>query len=495
MIDEIKFKTYVVLPLVYDDALSFYELVGKCVQKINEIIPIVNVAQEEIDKKVSKAIQELIDNGTLNDIINNQLFNELNQKIDNNTKEIQKTNAKITEIGGKTESNTTAISSLNTSLSEANSRITNINDNLTNLTNRYNKLVVNVKDYGAMGDGTTNDTDAINAALNACVSLGCNSLYFPNGTYLTDPITISSTVLHIFGDTSNTSKIRFTSGGLTVSPWYCLIENLGFLGSENVLTINGPSCIVNNIFANSTVVLNGTLDILMYSTIDSSNSCVLVKSGDKSISIFKCTLRANGESDVSNGVLVEGGCSALSILYCNIIQKENGIKILTDSGSYSIHIIGNYIDNSKNNGIAIAGSGILYRSMIANNWIGSSQFGIATVDQGRFYGLTVRNNEFFTISNSALLIRTNCTDLCFTENVIGNCSNGVNNNTQDITLMIQNNVFGGYGGEGMVDYALSLSATPSACIITGNNFRGSRNILFGSLTPDNNHIYEKNLGQ
>lgn len=43
---------------------------------------------------------------------------------------------------------------------------------------------VNVKDLGAVGDGTTDDTAAINAALCAAVGAGGGTIFFPVGTYL-----------------------------------------------------------------------------------------------------------------------------------------------------------------------------------------------------------------------------------------------------------------------------------------------------------------------
>lgn len=42
----------------------------------------------------------------------------------------------------------------------------------------------NVKDYGALGDGSTNDTVAVQAAINACAAAGGGTVYFPPGEYV-----------------------------------------------------------------------------------------------------------------------------------------------------------------------------------------------------------------------------------------------------------------------------------------------------------------------
>lgn len=54
--------------------------------------------------------------------------------------------------------------------------------------------VFNVKDYGAIGDGATNDTTAIQAAVTAAVATSPNvraTIFFPDGRYLSDAITAS----------------------------------------------------------------------------------------------------------------------------------------------------------------------------------------------------------------------------------------------------------------------------------------------------------------
>ncbi|RJF81555.1 hypothetical protein D3877_15545 [Azospirillum cavernae] len=74
--------------------------------------------------------------------------------------------------------------------------------------------VFNVKSYGATGNGSTDDTGAVNAARNALVAAGGGVLYFPAGIYiLSQSITIDMTgqkAVSIKGDGMEVSEIRFT---------------------------------------------------------------------------------------------------------------------------------------------------------------------------------------------------------------------------------------------------------------------------------------------
>ena len=76
--------------------------------------------------------------------------------------------------------------------------------------------VLNVKDFGAKGDGSTDDTAAIQAAIDYAVATGRRSVYFPAGTY------IVTSPLHAQVETGTTTvggstKSRYTYGmGLTL---------------------------------------------------------------------------------------------------------------------------------------------------------------------------------------------------------------------------------------------------------------------------------------
>ena len=64
------------------------------------------------------------------------------------------------------------------------------------LTKAHNRMIadaaVNVKDFGAVGDGVTDDTAAIQAALDHVAANG-GTLYFPAGTYLSDSLQVTPT--------------------------------------------------------------------------------------------------------------------------------------------------------------------------------------------------------------------------------------------------------------------------------------------------------------
>jgi hypothetical protein len=100
--------------------------------------------------------------------------------------------------------------------------------------------VYNVRDYGAIGDGTTDDTAAIQAALDAAGAAGGGKVYLPAGQYRHGPLLYEYVApLAIVGDGMNVTKLYFapTSDnlyGLTLgkvgntSTRYWEIRNINF---------------------------------------------------------------------------------------------------------------------------------------------------------------------------------------------------------------------------------------------------------------------------
>lgn len=79
----------------------------------------------------------------------------------------------------------------------------------------YNNNVVNVKNFGAKGDGVTDDTAAIQAAITYVCPLGYG-LLFPNGTYKITAslkIPVNTSGWSFFGSAQGTEIVQHTVGG------------------------------------------------------------------------------------------------------------------------------------------------------------------------------------------------------------------------------------------------------------------------------------------
>lgn len=86
------------------------------------------------------------------------------------------------------------------------SQVSKYMGNAVTVSNMWGGIIVNVKasPYNAKGDGVTNDTVAIQAAINYAISIGKKEITFPAGTY-------------IYGVLTNTSGLTFIGDGVTLT--------------------------------------------------------------------------------------------------------------------------------------------------------------------------------------------------------------------------------------------------------------------------------------
>lgn len=115
------------------------------------------------------------------------------------------------------------------------------------LANRFAD-VVNVKDFGAVGDGVANDTSAIQAAINYAVPIN-KPIYFPSGTYLYSSITgLNQNNITIIGDGSINTILKFTGIGIALD----IGSSIAFSRGINIsgFTVEGNS--------NTTIIIRAT---------------------------------------------------------------------------------------------------------------------------------------------------------------------------------------------------------------------------------------------
>lgn len=111
---------------------------------------------------------------------------------------------------------------------------------------------VNVKDHGAVGDGITDDTAAIQAAIDACIGTGTltpKAMYLPAGNYLiTDSLKVLTgnsgllTGWHVFGDGRYTTTITQNTDNTPI-----------FLCAPNLM----HSCLFEHMYLNFTNLQTG----------------------------------------------------------------------------------------------------------------------------------------------------------------------------------------------------------------------------------------------
>jgi hypothetical protein len=98
---------------------------------------------------------------------------------------------------------------------------------------------LNVKNYGALGNGTSDDTAFIQAAINAAPGTAGGGVVFPSGTYkVTSGLTFPASNIHLLGDGRGVSTINYTpstgtclkSSDQTVTRTGCVVSGLSFTG-------------------------------------------------------------------------------------------------------------------------------------------------------------------------------------------------------------------------------------------------------------------------
>lgn len=134
---------------------------------------------------------------------------------------------------------------------------------------------LSVKDFGAVGDGVANDTAAVQAAINAVVSVGGGSVYFPAGIYRCNVNVNSTFQVVLVGDNDRSVITGITNNEFAVKFdglfGRCGLRNLKIQGTakntHGVYVNCGSAFAVENCFFSSCgmgLVFNATIDTRLF---------------------------------------------------------------------------------------------------------------------------------------------------------------------------------------------------------------------------------------
>lgn len=124
---------------------------------------------------------------------------------------------------------------------------------------------VSVKDYGAVGDGSTNDTTAVQAALTACAGA---AVYIPPGTYMVSGLTVPANTLVYGAGTASVLKLRATADVISTIGKHAVLQDFKIDGNgasftgRGVVVDDGGTATVTNAwwrrFSNMEIVDTGS---------------------------------------------------------------------------------------------------------------------------------------------------------------------------------------------------------------------------------------------
>jgi hypothetical protein len=295
-----------ILPLVYDDSLSYMELLGKVINTLNEVVKNNNLLPDYI----MGLIKDYISSGEIEKVLADVLANYM-------------LNVKFPPAGLKP----------------------------------------------ATGDGSADDTEAIQGCIDYAYNNGGMSVYFPSGSYLTQPLTLRNKAT-LFGQDRYTTRL-IMKGGATTAMFTGDIDELtltglGFDGNMdiqvnnvNLFTISVNSAIITNCLLTDgydllNVTVNDNLqlnDVIFRHAVE--NSLVLKGTGivQGNNLIFKSVSALVGKNfvvmDVSKSILEQLKCYGASPNAVLINGNNNIVKMWNEQSLKA------YTDNGVNNTVEV----------------------------------------------------------------------------------------------------------------------------------------------
>lgn len=297
---------------------------------------------------------------------------------------------------------------------------------------KQRNTLFNILDYGAVGDGATDNSTAVQNAINAAeVSGGC--VFVPEGTFMSVMPTISTGNITIMGTGWKSVLLlapsSIESGGLTIGLWVN--------GASNVII---KDLAIDGNYAN--IAKNGT-----YQSASSLWTPVITEYGSTSVKVYKMAGSGTDATTYlkqrmpiritdSSNVLVEN-CLITNSVSAGILADSASVGGCTD-----INIINNRIYLTWDNGIYFH-QGVNYGTAVGNDISDTTYNGVSTVYCNH---IIIANNNIRNAGPSdsdSGGIQVNGSNNCdVTGNIIDNCQfYGI-----DLLSTQETNITGGDGG-------------------------------------------------
>lgn len=328
---------------------------------------------------------------------------------------------------------------------------------------------INVKDYGAKGDGETDDTNAFKDSINASIEIGFNTIFVPDGSYKIGNLTIPENIA-IIGSGSSIILSSLRYGNAFNLRGDNTLKNLIFdakIKQAYNLGIYGDNCIIDKCIFYPYGVSIGT-----YATINN-------------LKVSNCFF--DGSKYVETVTSEYTGTWGL-FTWQTKTEKAN----LTNS-----LIIGNYFKDLQRNAIFSVGSNVnisdntFYNNHNNNDVIGGGQIDILNQENDSVNGYIVNNNIFEspTVLNYQSGVECDSGNTIITGNILINQGNAIviqNNKNQ----VVSNNYADNCGSFFWLKYNLAKNVV--ICNNTGKNltlaFRYTDQSVGGYYTISNNII-------
>lgn len=248
--------------------------------------------------------------------------------------------------------------------------------------------LVSVTYYGAVGDGVTDDTVAIKAALAAVPATGGN-IYFPSGTYvLTNRLSVASNT-QISGDGSDKTTIK-CAAGFTDSSLFLFGGKTNIQISDVTIDLGGNANVTYGLLVNSATSKLKIRRCRITNTTKAGSACIVLTGGASHVDVEDCELdTAPRGISVYSGATYTGVSSYINVNRCRFHDlKDYGVYIVGEATGVTTdcNITGNFLWNinggTPRQPICVVGDNYTpaRRINIVNNHV--------TGNYGKAYGVT-----------------------------------------------------------------------------------------------------------